>query len=129
MSKTSTVVISVVATLLVAAIIFFGFTPVGRELFLGYDSDMKEAGEVSYETRKKVEDTCRSMIASYKSDVDIWNMYKNSDSTSQKNYADSARIRAVKTANEYNEYILKNSYVWKENIPSDIYTRLETNIE
>ena len=129
MSKTSTIIISVVATLLVAAIIFFGFTPVGRELFLGYDSDMKEAGEVSYETRKKVEDTCRSMIASYKSDVDIWNMYKNSDSTSQKNYADSARIRAVKTANEYNEYILKNSYVWKENIPSDIYTRLETNIE
>jgi hypothetical protein len=90
---------------------------------------MKEVDEASYESRKQVEDTCRAMISSYKSDVDIWNMYKDSDNPNQRNYADAARIRAVKTANEYNEYVLKNSYVWKENVPSDIYMRLETNIE
>lgn len=29
-------------------------------------------------------------------------------------------MRANRTANSYNEYILKNSYVWEDNIPSDI---------
>ena len=129
MSKTGIVIISVVATLLVASVIFFCFTPVGRGIILGYESDMKEVDENSYENQKKVEDTCRAMISSYKSDVDIWNMYKDSDNINQRNYADAARVRAVKTANEYNEYILKNSHVWKENVPSDIYMKLETNIE
>jgi hypothetical protein len=94
-----------------------------------YDNEMKQVDEKSYENRKQVEDTCRAMITSYKSDVDIWNMYKDSEDVNQKNYAVAARIRAVKTANEYNEYILKNSYVWKENVPNDIYMNLETNIE
>lgn len=129
MSKTSTIIISVLSTLLIVAIIFFGFTPIGKQIFLGYDSAMQEAGEVSYQTRKDVEDTCRSMIASYKADVDIYNLYKDSDNPNQKNYADSALIRAVKTANEYNEYILKNSFVWKDNVPNDIYMSLETNIK
>lgn len=129
MSKTSTIIISVLSTLLIVAIIFFGFTPIGKQIFLGYDSAMQEAEEVSYQTRKDVEDTCRSMIASYKADVDIYNLYKDSDNPNQKNYADSALIRAVKTANEYNEYILKNSFVWKDNVPNDIYMSLETNIK
>lgn len=34
-------------------------------------------------------------------------------------------MRANKTANIYNEYILKNSYVFEGNIPSDIYMELE----
>lgn len=129
MSKTSTIIISVLSTILVAAIIFFGFTPIGKQIFLGYDSAMQKAGEVSYHTRKDVEDTCRSMIASYKADVDIYNLYKDSENPNQKNYADAALIRAIKTANEYNEYILKNSFVWKDNIPADIYMSLETNIK
>ena len=129
MGKLGTIIVSSLAVILVAVIIFFGFTPTGKGILLGYENEMKEVDEASYETRKQVEDTCRAMISSYKSDVDIWNMYKDSDNPNQRNYADAARIRAVKTANEYNEYVLKNSYVWKENVPSDIYMRLETNIE
>lgn len=121
--------ITVAITLFIALIIFLGFTPFGKQLVLGYDSAMQEAGEISYENRKDVEDTCRSMIATYKSDVDIYNLYKDSDNPNQKNYADAALIRAIKTANEYNEYILKNSFVWKENVPADIYMSLETNIQ
>jgi hypothetical protein len=34
-------------------------------------------------------------------------------------------IRANKTVSIYNEYILKNSYVWGGNIPSDILNKLE----
>ena len=29
-------------------------------------------------------------------------------------------MRANKTANSYNEYVLKNSYVWNGNVPIDI---------
>lgn len=32
---------------------------------------------------------------------------------------------ANKTANTYNEYILKNSFVWQNNVPDDIYQKLE----
>ena len=34
-------------------------------------------------------------------------------------------MRANKTASTYNNYILNNTYVWKENIPSDIYQTLQ----
>lgn len=33
-------------------------------------------------------------------------------------------MRANKTTASYNEYILKNSFVWENNIPSDIYSSL-----
>lgn len=36
-----------------------------------------------------------------------------------------AVMRANKTANVYNEYMLKNSYVFDGNIPSDINYQLE----
>lgn len=34
-------------------------------------------------------------------------------------------MRANTTASNYNNYILKNSFVWKDNIPNDIYVSLE----
>jgi len=34
-------------------------------------------------------------------------------------------MRANKTAVEYNNYILKNTYIWKDNVPADIYIKLE----
>ena len=37
----------------------------------------------------------------------------------------NAKTRANNTASTYNNYILKNSYVWKDNIPSDIKTKLD----
>lgn len=78
----------------------------------------------SYDTRKKVEDTCRSMIASYKTDKATYDMYKTSDNEEKQSWAEQAKMRANKTANTYNEYILKNSFVFEGNIPTDIETRL-----
>lgn len=36
-----------------------------------------------------------------------------------------AKIRANSTAISYNEYILKNSFLWADNIPEDIKSKLE----
>lgn len=86
--------------------------------------DRKIEDRTSYDTKKKVEDTCRSMIASYKTDKATYEQYKNSDNEEKQNWAEQARMRANKTANSYNEYILKNSYVFEGNIPEDIEKEL-----
>lgn len=87
--------------------------------------DRKIEDRTSYDTRKKVEDTCRSMIASYKTDKATYDMYKESDNLEKQSWAEQAKMRANKTANTYNEYILKNSYVWEGNIPEDIDRSLQ----
>lgn len=79
----------------------------------------------NYTTMKKVEDSCRSMIASYKTDKTTYEMYKNSENEEKQSWGEQAKMRANKTANTYNEYILKNSFVWEGNIPEDIYMNLQ----
>lgn len=79
----------------------------------------------NWETLHEVEDSCRAMIANYQADVLIYNQYKNSEEKEQRNWASQAQIRANKTAAQYNEYILKNNYVWKYGIPDDIKSELE----
>ena len=86
--------------------------------------DRKIEDRTSYDTRKKVEDTCRSMRASYKTDKATYEMYKTSDNEEKQSWAEQAKMRANKTANTYNEYILKNSFVFEGNIPQDIETKL-----
>lgn len=80
--------------------------------------------KTNYDTRKKVEDTCRSMISSYKSDKSIYDTYKNSDDKEKQSWGEQAKIRANKTAISYNEYILKNSFVFEDSIPEDIKKEL-----
>lgn len=87
--------------------------------------DRKIEDKTSYDTMKKVEDTCRSMIASYKTDKATYEMYKESSNEEKQSWAEQAKMRANKTANTYNEYILKNSYVWEGNIPNDIDSKLQ----
>lgn len=120
MSKVGIVVVTVVSIILIGAIIFFGFTPVGRGIWNSYTHSMEKADENQYDTKKQVEDTARAMIATYKTAVDTYNQYKDSDNEEKQSWAEQAKMRANQTANSYNEYILKNSYVWKDNIPDDI---------
>lgn len=87
--------------------------------------DRKIEDRTNYDTIKKVEDTCRAMISSYKTDRDTYEQYKNSDNPEKQSWAEQAKMRANKTANTYNEYILKNSFVWQGNIPSDIDRNLQ----
>ena len=55
----------------------------------------------------------------------VCEQYKDSDNEEKQSWAEQAKMRANKTASTYNTYILKNSYVWKNNIPADIYMTLE----
>lgn len=120
MSKVGTIIVTIISVILIGAIIFFGFTPGGRSVWNGYTHSLEKADENQYETKKQVEDTARAMIASYKSDVATYEQYKDSDNEEKQSWAEQAKMRANRTANSYNEYILKNSYVWEDNIPSDI---------
>lgn len=87
--------------------------------------DKKIDDRTNYNTRKKVEDTARASISSYKTDRATWEMYKDSDDPEKQSWGEQAKMRANKTANVYNEYMLKNSYVFEGNIPSDINYQLE----
>ena len=120
MSKVGTIIVTIISVILIGAIIFFGFTPGGRSVWNNYTHSLEKADENQYETKKQVEDTARFMIASYKSDVATYEQYKESDNEEKQSWAEQAKMRANRTANSYNEYILKNSYVWEDNIPSDI---------
>lgn len=117
-------------SLIIIGLIVFGvyvsFFPGGRALINSYDNMMKKVDDrTTYETRKQVEDKARASIASYKSDKATYEMYRDSDNTEKQSWAEQAKMRANKTANVYNEYMLKNSYVFDGNIPSDIYYQLE----
>ena len=120
MSKVGTIIVAIISVILIGAIIFFGFTPGGRSVWNSYTHSLEKADENQYETKKQVEDTARAMVASYKSDVATYEQYKESDNEEKQSWAEQAKMRANRTANSYNEYILKNSYVWEDNIPSDI---------
>ena len=87
--------------------------------------DRKIDDRTNYETMKRVEDTCRSMMASYKTDKATYDMYKESENEEKQSWEKKAKMRANKTANTYNEYVLKNSYVWDGNIPEDIDRNLQ----
>lgn len=86
--------------------------------------DQKIDDATNYETRKTVEDSCRAMIASYEADKLTYEQYKDSEDKEQRSWADQAKMRANRTAANYNNYILKNSYVWSGNIPEDILAEL-----
>lgn len=113
----------VVAALICVFLIFLGW----GDTWLGNQVDyvdQKIDDATNYETRKTVEDSCRAMIASYEVDKLTYEQYKDSESDEQRSWADQAKMRANRTAANYNNYILKNSYVWSGNIPEDILAEL-----
>lgn len=125
MENKGTIIAVVLSLAVVAAIIFFGFTPGGRAIINNYRTAMKKVDDVTvYETRKQVEDSCRSMMASYTSDKLTYDQYKDSESKEKQGWAEQAKMRANKTAASYNEYVLKNSFVWEGNVPADIKSSL-----
>lgn len=104
----------------------FSMTPAGVAFFNNWKYDLQKVDDVTnYDTLKEVEDTCRAMITSYESDKLIYEQYKDSTDEDEQTWAQQAKIRANKTATSYNNYILKNNYVWKSNVPSDIRTELK----
>lgn len=125
MRKFGIVVLIILAVLAIALPIYFGATPSGRATWNNWFHAVQKADDdTNYETIKKVEDTCRSMIASYNSDKLTYEQYKDNENEEKQEWAEQAKMRANKTASTYNNYILKNSYIWKGNVPADIYMEL-----
>ena len=125
MRKTLTVFGAVVLTVLICVgVIFIGWSNTWFSNQVDY-VNQKIDDTTNYETRKDVEDSCRAMVASYEADKLTWEQYKDSDSSEQRSWADQAKMRANRTAANYNNYILKNSYVWSGNIPDDILSELK----
>lgn len=104
---------------------FAYFIPSGRAFFNNWEHEVQKVDDATrYETRKQVEDTCRATIVSYEADRLMWEQYKDSESAEQRSWAEAAKLRANKAAITYNEYFLKNSYVFEGNVPADIRTEL-----
>lgn len=117
---------AVIGTIVILFLGYITFFPGGRAMLNSYDNIMKKVDDrTTYEIRKKVEDTARASIASYKTDKATYEMYKDSDDKEKQSWAEQAKMRANKTANIFNEYMRKNSYVFDGNIPSDIDYQLE----
>ena len=120
MSKTEKVLTAILIALVLMAA-FFCITPVGVALRNSYGFAVQKVDDATrYETRKKVEDTCRAMIANYEADRISYEQYKQSDDAEKQGWAEQAKMRANRTAASYNEYYLKNSFVWSGAVPSDI---------
>lgn len=79
--------------------------------------------ETDYTNRKNVEDQARSMIANYNYATQEYNTYKDFVGTDDKARAQRAldsKSSANKTAAAYNEYLTKNNYIFRGNLPNDI---------
>ena len=120
MNKTEKVLTAILITLVLMAA-FFCITPVGVALRNSYGFAVQKVDDATrYETRKKVEDACRAMIANYEADRISYEQYKQSDDAEKQGWAEQAKMRANRTAASYNEYYLKNSFVWSGAVPFDI---------
>jgi hypothetical protein len=121
--------IGLIAALLVIVFIglplFFNVTPAGKTLWNNWFHSVQVADDnTNYDTRQTVEDTCRSMIATYEADKLSYEQYVGSDDKEERSWAAQAKMRANRTAATYNNYILKNNYVWKNDVPRDIVMEL-----
>lgn len=125
MRKFLAVIGTIVVTILIICLGVFG-----RWFNTWFDNkvdyvDQKIEDATSYETRKQVEDSCRAMVSSYEADKLTYEQYKDSEVKEEVSWANQAKMRANRTAANYNNYILKNSYVWDGNVPDDIMMELE----
>jgi len=107
---------------------WISLTPGGIEFYNTYLKSLKKADlNSNFESAKKAEDTARAMMASYNMDKANYESLKTISNPAPidleeiKNY----KIRLNQTAATYNEFMLKNSFVWKDNIPSDIKQKLD----
>ena len=114
----------IVALILGIAVVMV--TPVGRAIWNRNQYAVQKVDDAtSYRTRKQVEDTCRALITSYTSDRLRYEQYAASDSAEQRSWGEQAKMRANQTAAQYNEYVLKNSFIFDGNVPKDIREKLE----
>lgn len=113
------VLVGIIGILILAlAPAFVNVTKTGRGLWNRQMYGVQKVDDATrYSTLRDVEDTCRTMQASYAADVGAYKAYV---AAGQADIAVQVLIRANRTATTYNEFVRKNSYVWKGAIPADI---------
>ena len=91
-----------------------------------YEATLKDIDyNTDYDSVREIEETLRSYIASYEADKIVYETNKNATDKESIVLANAARSRANRTAATYNQFYLKNNYIWEENIPVDIRSQLE----
>ena len=79
------IVLIVIAVVLVLATLFFSCVPAGKAMWNNWFFEVQKADDATnYATRKKVEDTARSMLATYEADKMIYEQYKDSEDSDEK---------------------------------------------
>ena len=137
-------ILNIILSIIMAVSICVMFTGCTEEFISGFKQDVQNTIDaattlqenqptptnISYSLerynliRKKVEYICCAMISSYKADKLTYEQHKDFDNEERQSWAEQVKMRANKTASTYNNYILKSQYVWKGNVPSDIYMTL-----
>ena len=109
---------------LFGGLIFLRATPTGREAWNNWQESLKEVDETTYENQKMVEDNARLQIVAYEAALNEYDNLKLQCGNTQDNLTcerASAKFTSVNNlAIKFNEYMLLNSHIWAENIPSDI---------
>lgn len=87
--------IAAIVAVCIGLLLFFAANPFGVMAWNSWFGLVQRADDATnYETLKQVEDTCRSMIASYEADRLTYEQYKNSDDDEQQSWAEQAKMRA-----------------------------------
>lgn len=124
MKKSEFVIAIIIMTVLAIALLYVA-TPQVRGMVNSLFRRVQMVDDnTRYSTMRTVEDTARAMIASHKADVLTWEQYRYSENEQEYSWSQQAKMRANKTASSYNNYLLKNRYVWRDNIPADIALEL-----
>jgi len=111
--------------IVILSVLYLTATPGGRGVLNRWVFEIQKIDDTTrYATIRRVEDTSRAMIALYTVDKMTYEQYRISDNAEKREWGEQAKMRANKTATSYNEFILKNSFVWQGNIPADIYMKL-----
>jgi hypothetical protein len=116
------VLCALVLSVLAASIIFAA--PIRGVINTWRFGIQKADDATSYQTLKRVEDTCRAMIASYNADKLTYEQYSADSNAEKRAWGEQAKMRANKTASSYNNYVLRNDFVWRGGIPRDIKREL-----
>ena len=117
MNKVFVLVVVFILVVIIGVVVYFGLIPSGIEKWNGF----RYKDTITAEMKKEVENTCLSMIASWETDAQTYKENKGIDET----VANEARMSANKTAESYNDYILKNGYVFGETLPEGVYAVIE----
>ena len=119
-------ILVIIATILVIAFLVPGTRTIINEYVFG----IKRIDEqINYNNRKSVEDTARSTIVNYNTYKNEYETYKKyCDIPYEKNKCQrslDSKLLANQAVQQYNEFIQKNRFIFKDNLPPDIPYSLE----